>query len=134
MWNIVRIKKFAVCFGLRESSLPFQRKEDQIDTVYGKKNSSLACWLCFSLFLSPTQIIYGFSFMPPLNSNQFLKLLIGYPTVSFGSFSRGQLHWPDDNHCVSTSRPDVCREPRSGVDSLSLVKHLVGFEPGTFQF
>ena len=33
-----RVTKFIVYFGLHESSLHFQREEDQVDTGYGKKN------------------------------------------------------------------------------------------------
>ena len=55
--------------------------------------------------------------------------------ANFGPLSRGQPHSPDVNHCVFLHfRPEGHREPRNEVGSLSLAEHLVGFEPGTFQF
>ena len=43
----------------------------------------------------------------------------------------GQLHSPDVNHCVLHFRPEVHREARNEVSSLSPAERLLSFEPGT---
>ena len=45
-----------------------------------------------------------------------------------------QSHSPDVKHYVIQFRPEDQHEPRNEVRSLNHVTHLVGFEPGTFQF
>ena len=54
--------------------------------------------------------------------------------TNFKPLSRGQPHSPDVNHCVLHFRPKGHWEPRIEAGSLSPAEHLVGFEPGTFQF
>ena len=69
-----------------------------------------------------------------LRKTFFFQRLFGCPTANFGPLSRGQPHSPNLNHCVLHSRPEGHQEPRNEVESLSLVEHLLGFEPGTLRF
>ena len=61
-------------------------------------------------------------------------MLFGCATTNFGTLSRGQPHSPHVNHCVIQFQPEGHREPCNKLGFLSLVKCLVDFEPGTFQF
>ena len=54
--------------------------------------------------------------------------------ATFGPLLGRQPQSPDINHCVLYIRPEIDREPRSEVGSVSLAQRLVGFEPGTFRF
>ena len=46
----------------------------------------------------------------------------------------GWSHSLDVNHCIFYFRSKGHQEPLNEIGSLSPAKHLVGFEPGTFQF
>ena len=64
----------------------------------------------------------------------YFQLLFGCPTANFGPLSRWQPHSPDANHSILQNQPEGHQKPCNEVRSLSLAKHLVGFEPGTFWF
>ena len=63
-------------------------------------------------------------------------LLFGCPMDNFWLLSKKQSHSTDVNHCVWAIKfwPKGQQEPHKKVAFLCLVRCLVGFEPGTFQF
>ena len=68
------------------------------------------------------------------DEHTYFYLLFGYLTANFALFFRGEPHSPNVKHCVIHSRHEGYHEFRSEVGSLNSANHLVGFEPGTFQF